>query len=88
MNATQLASALAGVFADLPKTYDEVRYALEGDAKFAPPKSVVRKVLGDFAREAGKGSSSYMILQTFDADPDFTRDLAITAAASYARKPR
>jgi hypothetical protein len=88
MNATQLASVLASVFADLPKSYDEVRYALEGDAKFKPPATVVRKVLTDFARQAGKGSSSYLIQQAFDADPDFTRDLAITAAASYARKPR
>ncbi|MDZ4781874.1 MAG: hypothetical protein SGJ19_16610, partial [Planctomycetia bacterium] len=46
-----------------------------------------RKVLTDFARETGKGSSSYAIQKAFDEDPDFTRDLALTCAASYAKKP-
>ncbi len=88
MNATELATVLSSVFADLPKSYDEVRYALEGDAKFKPPQSVVRKVLTDFAREAGKGSSSYQIQKAFDEDAGFVVDLAVTCAASYARKPR
>ena len=88
MNATTLANVLSSVFADLPKSYDEVRYALEGDAKFRPPVAVVRKVLTDFAREAGQGSSSYQIAKAFDEDAGFVTDLAITCAASYAKKPR
>jgi len=88
MNATDLANVLSGVFADLPKSYEDIRYALEGDARFKPPAAVVRKVLVDFAREAGKGSSSYLIAKAFDEDADFTRDLAVTCAASYAKKPR
>lgn len=49
---------------------------------------MVRKVLTDFAREAGKGSASYQIQQAFDEDAGFVTDLAVTCAASYARKPR
>lgn len=88
MNTTELAHVLSGIFAELPKTYDEVRYALEGDAKFKPPQSVVRKVLTDFARETGKGSSTYAIQKAFDEDAAFVVDLAVTCAASYARKAR
>lgn len=58
------------------------------DAKFKPPATVVRKVLMDFAREAGKGSSSYQIQKAFDEDAGFVVDLAVTCAASYAKKPR
>lgn len=84
MSHTELATALSRVFAELPKSYDEVRYALEGDAKFKPPQSVVRKVLADFAKESGCATYGYLIQKAFDAEPDFVRDLAITAAASYA----
>jgi hypothetical protein len=87
MNATELANVLSGIFAELPKSYDEVRYALEGDAKFKPPASVVRKVLTDFARETGKGSSSFAIAKAFDQDAEFVVDLAVTCAASFAKKP-
>jgi hypothetical protein len=88
MDQARLATVFSGIFADLPKTYDEVKYALEGDGSFTPPRTVVRKVLIDFAREVGKASSGYMIQQAFDEEPDFTRDLALAAAASYAKKPR
>lgn len=88
MNETELAHALSGIFAELPNLYDELRYDLEGDEKFKPPASVVRKVLADFAREAGKGSNSYSIAKAFDEDAAFVVDLAVTCAASYAWKPR
>lgn len=88
MSTTELAHVLSAVFADLPKSYEEVRYSLEGDSKFKPPQAVVRKLLTDFARQAGKGSSSFVIQKAFDADPEFTRDLALTCAASYAKKAR
>jgi len=85
MDATNLSNVLASIFAELPRKYEDVRYSLEGDSKFKPPHSVVRKVLTDYAREAGKGSSSYLIQKAFDEEPDFVRDLAVTVAASYSR---
>jgi len=86
MGHGQIAAILAEVFAVLPKTYAEVKYALDGDESFRPPLAGVRKALYDLAREAGKSSSGYLIQKAFDPEPEFIRDLALAAAASYAKK--
>jgi hypothetical protein len=84
MNQAELSNALSSIFANLNKPYEAIRYSLEGDAKFKPPATVVRKVLADYAKESGNSTLAYQVTKAYDEDPDFTRDLAVTVAASYS----
>jgi hypothetical protein len=84
MDNAAVTSALCSVFSRLQFDYEQVRYSLEGDDKFKPPVTVVRKVLTDYAKQAAMTIHAGRIVAAFDENPDFTIALALAAAASYA----
>lgn len=84
MDNAVVTPALCAVFSKLQFDYEQVRYSLEGDEQFKPPATVVRKVLADYAKQAGMTIHAGRIVAAFDENPEFIIALTLATAASYA----